>query len=188
MLFRSDLYVGNGRVRLGMDQPDPADPYAEPSTLHRGTGPGRFAMVPNAGETNAIPGVARGLAAGDLDNDGAIDLVVVQRNGPARVLRNVSAAQRRWLMLRVEDSRGRESRNAIIRVDAGGVAQWRQCQPNEGYNSSNDPRVHFGLGNAARADRVVVRWPGGKAEDFGPHDANKIHTLREGSGRPAADR
>ena len=179
-----DLYVANGRVRLGADQPDPADPYAEPSSLLRGIGPGRFAPVPNAGEANHLPGVGRGLAAGDLDNDGAIDLVVIQRDGPVRALRNVTGAAGRWLLLALQDSRGRETRNAIVRVHANGSVQWRQCQPNEGYNSSNDPRVHFGLGTASRADHVLVSWPHRAAEEFGPLEANRIHILREGTGKP----
>ncbi len=180
-----DLYVANGRVRLGADQPDPADPYAEASTLHHGTAPGRFALVPFAGESTPGPGVARGLAAGDLDNDGAMDLVVIQRDGPIRVLRNAADPRRRWLMLGLVDSRGREARHAIVRVEAGGRVQWRQNQPNEGYNSSHDPRIHFGLGSAPHADRVLVRWPNHPAEEFGPMDANRIHVLREGSGRKA---
>lgn len=179
-----DLYVGNGRVRLGADQPDPGDPYAEPSTLHRGVGTGRFAVVPNAGESSHVPGVARGVAAGDLDNDGAIDLVVIQRDAPVRLLRNVVANVGHGLMLRLEDARGREVRNAIVRIEGNGAVQWRQAQPNEGYHSSHDPRVHAGLGAAKQADRVIVRWPGRSWEAFGPLQAGRVHVLRAGTGRP----
>ena len=178
-----DLYVANGRVRLGADQPDPNDPYAEASTLHRGTGPGRFTVVAGAGETNHAPGVARGLAAGDLDNDGAIDLVVMQRNGPVRFLRNVAGTRGRWLMLQLQDPAGREARNAMVSLHAGGSVQWRQSSPNEGYCSSNDPRLHFGLGNDAQAERVVVRWARHAPEEFGPLEAQRIHILRAGTGR-----
>ncbi len=181
-----DLYVANGRVRLGADQPDPNDPYAEASTLHRGTGPGRFQLVPNAGEAAHVPGVARGLAAGDLDNDGAIDLVVIQRNGPVRVLRNVAGTMGGWIQLRLVDAQGREVRNAVVSLHSGSSVQWRQAQPNEGYCSSNDPRLHFGLGNATRADRVVVRWPRRPPEEFGPLDARRLHVLQVGTGRAPA--
>ncbi len=180
-----DLYVANGRVRLGTDQPDPADPYAEASTLRRGLGGGRFAEVPRAGLANQLLATSRGLAAGDLDNDGAVDLVVVNRDGPVRVLRNRAAAGKHWLGLRLLDPAGHETRNAVVRVEAGGRILWRQDQPNQGYCSSHDPRVHFGLGHAAGAAHAWVRWADGKSEDFGPLAADRLHELRAGKGRPA---
>ena len=179
----ADLYVANGRVRLGTDQPDPADPYAEASTLRRGLGGGRFAEVPSAGMATRELGTARGLAAGDLDNDGAVDLVVIQRNGPVRLLRNRVKSAGHWLLLQLRDAAGHETRNALVRVETGGRTWWRQDQPNQGYCSSNDPRVHVGLGAAKSVERVRVRWADGRSEEFGPLEADRIHQIQAGKGR-----
>jgi hypothetical protein len=180
-----DLYVSNGRVRLGTDQPDPTDPYSEPSTLRRGLGGGRFAEVPRAGLAVPQLGAGRGMAVGDLDNDGSVDVVVVNRDGPLRVLRNRVGRGNHWLELRLVDAAGREARNAIVRVESGGKIQWRQNQPNQGDCSSHDPRVHFGLGPATVAGHAWVRWANGTAEEFGPLAADQILELRAGRGRPA---
>ncbi len=180
-----DLYVSNGRVRLGVDQPDPAEPYAEASTLHRGLGRGRFAEVPRAGLASPRLAVARGLAAGDLDNDGAIDLVVAERDGPVRLLRNRAATGHHWVELRLLDAAGHETRNAIVRFESGATTHWRQDQPNQGYCSSNDPRIHVGLGTVGEAGHAWIRWSDGKSEDFGPLATDRLHVLRAGTGRPA---
>lgn len=180
-----DLYVANGRVRLAADQPDPTDPYAEGSTLRRGLGGGRFAEVPRAGLETAEPATSRGLAVGDLDNDGCLDVVVIQRDGPVRLLRNRIGSGRHWIQLQLSDAQGREVRNAVIRLDVAGKTMWRQAQPNQGYGSSHDPRVHFGLGSVTVADHVWIRWPGGRSEDFGPLRADQRHELRAGNGRAA---
>jgi hypothetical protein len=83
--------------------------------------------------------------------------------------------------LRVLDRRGLDAIGAVVRLEAAGRPQYRQVQPNQSYCSSNDPRVHFGLGAAARAERVTVRWPDGQEEVFGPLEADRIHELRRGA-------
>jgi hypothetical protein len=182
---RLDLHVANGRVKLGLREADPKQPYAEPNTLKRGLGQGRFQDVPFAGLAREDLGVGRGLAVGDLNNDGALDVLVVRRDAPLEVLRNRAAGSRHWMMLQLEDARGRETRNAMIRVEAAAQVLWRQHQPNQGYASSQDPRVHFGLGGAERVEHVWIRWPDGRSEDFGPLPADRIHTVRQGGGKTA---
>ena len=181
-----DLYIANGRVRLG---PGPAtgsvDPYAETDSLSRGLGGGRFAAVHPAGGTlPPLEATGRGLAAGDLDNDGAQDLVVVNRDGPAHLLRNVVAGDRAWIRLELVGRRGLNPRNAILRLESDQGVQWRHHQPNQGYCSSGDPRVHFGLG-AARSGRLRVRWADGSTEDFGVLEAGRSHRIEAGRGIPA---
>lgn len=178
-----DLYVANGRVRLGHDQLDLRDPYAEPNTLLRGLGQGEFEEVlPRGGTDPVLPATSRGCAFGDLDNDGGIDIVVINRDGPAHLLRNRVAGRGHWVKFRVLNARGTDAHNAIVRLEAGGRVQFRQVQPNEGYCSSQDPRAHFGLGTATVVERVVVRWPAGGEESFGPFDAGRLYELREGIG------
>ena len=173
-----DLFVANGRARLGARDLDPADPYAEPSTLLRGLGNIEFEEVQPAGGTQPpLIATARGAAFGDLDNDGAEDVVVIQKDGPVRILRNIVGQRGAWIGLDVRDARGLVARNAMVRVECGGRTQSRQVQPNEGYGSSNDHRIVFGLGKASQIDRVTVRWPGGHEESFGPLPAGKYHRV-----------
>jgi hypothetical protein len=180
---RLDLYVADGRVLREAPFPDPGDPYAEQDQLFRGTPSGRFAEVmPRGGVAGARATSSRGAAFGDLDNDGDVDLVVVDRDGPCRLLRNRLGSASGWIAFRVLDERGRDAIGARVRIEAAGSVQWREVAPAASYLSSNDPRVHFGLGDAGRADSVEVHWPGGATERFGSLGAGRLHELRRGRG------
>src|SRR5439155_12874547 len=104
-------------------------------------------------------GTSRGAALGDLDNDGSIDIVVVNRDGPVHLLRHIVARRGNWIMLRVLNRKGLEAINASVRIEAGQRAQFREVMPNQGYCSSHDPRIHFGLGSIREVSQVTVRWP-----------------------------
>jgi enediyne biosynthesis protein E4 len=176
-----DLYVANGKVKYGHTQLDSNDPYSEPNTLLRGLGNGDFEQVmPNGGTTRPLIATSRGLAAGDLDNDGAVDLVVINRDGPAHLLRNLLAKRGHWIMFSVLNQNGSDALGAMLRIDAGGRSYWRQVQPNQGYCSSHDPRLHYGLGHAEKVDSITVYWRKGKEESFGPVDVDRIYEVREG--------
>ncbi|MBI2925175.1 MAG: CRTAC1 family protein [Verrucomicrobia bacterium] len=178
-----DLFVANGRVRYGQDQLDAKDPYAEPNTLLRGLGNSEFEeILPRGGTDPVLLATSRGCAFGDLDDDGGIDIVVINRDAPAHLLRNRVSARGHWVKFRVLNRRGTDAHNALVRLEAGGRAQYRQVQPNEGYCSSNDPRVHFGLRQATTAERVRVQWPGGGEETFGPFGAGRVYEVRQGNG------
>ena len=181
-----DLYVANGRVRLGTGTHSASsDPFAEANSLNRGLGGGRFAVVlPEGGTTPLLEATSRGLAAGDLDNDGLQDLVVINRDGPVHLLRNISATDRGWIGIELHGRRSLNPRHAILRLESETGVQWRSHQPNQGYCSSGDPRVHFGLG-AARKGHLWVRWPDGTAEDFGVLDSQRSHRIEAGRGTPA---
>jgi hypothetical protein len=179
-----DVYVGNGRVRLEARARAESDPYAEPNSLLRGRGAGRFEAVnPPGGVLPEILGTSRGVAAGDLDGDGAPDLVVIERDGPVTLLRNRMGQGRHWVQFELRDRAGREVRNAVLRLEGGGKTQWRQHQPNEGYCSSQDPRTHFGLGNRVEPVRLQVRWPDGKAEEFPSLPVDQLHRIQAGKGQ-----
>ncbi|MEW6160906.1 MAG: CRTAC1 family protein [Verrucomicrobiota bacterium] len=182
-----DMYAANGRVKLGPRSHDPADPYAEPNNLLRGLGQGDFAEVlPHGGTQPPLIATSRAVAAGDLDNDGAVDLVVINRDGPAHLLRNVAARQKSWLGLRVLNRKGHDAIGAMVRLEAGGRIQWRQVNPHQSYCASNDPRIHFGLGDAPQVDRLRVEWPGGETESFGPFHARQYVVVRQGAGKSEA--
>jgi enediyne biosynthesis protein E4 len=179
-----DLYVANGRVRYGARDLDPHDPYAEPNTLLRGLGGGAFEeVVPTGGVTPSLIATSRGAAFGDLDNNGGIDIVVINKDGPAHLLRNLVGKRGNWVMFRVLNQNGSDALNATVKIEASGRSQSRQVLPNEGYCSSNDPRVHFGLGDKRSVESVLIRWPAGESETFGPFEAGRIYELRQGAGK-----
>lgn len=162
-------------------------PYAQRHQLFANDGSGHFKEI---SELNpALCGqatVGRGLAWGDLDNDGAVDLVVTSTGSPARIFRNVAAHRGHWLAVRAIDPArgGRDAAGAEVSVRAGVQTQWRLVQPSSGYLCSNDPRAHFGLGNATRVDSIRILWPDGSAELFSGQPADQLLTLRKGSGKP----
>lgn len=178
-----DLLVVNGRVRLSEPAFDADKPYAEPNQLFRGLVGPRFAEVqPMGGVAERLVEASRGAAFGDLDNDGDMDVVVVNYGARAHLLRNVTKPLGNWIMFRVLDRRDSYALGAMVRVRTGPQRQWRQVQRAYSYCSSNDPRVHFGLGAATQVDEVMVRWPGGAEEKFGPYATNQVVELRRGAG------
>jgi enediyne biosynthesis protein E4 len=189
-----DLAVVNGRVTRSRltDGAPPADlsafwqPYAERNQLFAGTGGGQFRDVsPDSPAFAGRPGVYRGLAWGDLDNDGAMDLVVSAVEGPARVYRNVAPKKGHWVGVRALDpGRNRDALGAAVTVAAGGRTWLGLANPGQSYCSSGDPRVHFGLGPAAAVDEFRVDWPDGTREVFAGGPADRYVTLARGRGRP----
>lgn len=173
-----DLYVANGRVRLAANNPDPNDPYAESNNLLRGLGQLQFHSILNAGTAQPLIAASRGAAFGDLDNDGSIDVVIVNRDGPIHILRNRVGQNGNWINLRLLDTVGRDAIGAEVTIEAGGRIWRRAVAPHESYGSSNDPRIHCGLGAASQVDRVLVRWPDGEEQTVGPFEPNQFHILR----------
>jgi len=126
--------------------------------------------------------VSRGLAVGDVDGDGALDLLVTGVAGPTRLYRNVVPGRGHWLMVRALEKSGRDAIGAVVRVEAARL-QERIVQPGSSYLCSNDPRVHFGLGRERRFRSLRVVWPDGKEEVFPGGDADRVVTVRQGLGR-----
>ncbi len=178
-----DLYVANGRVMRAEPYADAKAPYAEPNQLFAGTGPGKFQEVqPRGSSGGSLVHASRGAAFGDLDNDGDVDIVVLNKDGPAYVLRNVVKKQGHWVMFRLLTGNGSNAIGAEVTAIVAGSPRQAILFPSYGYCSSNDPRVHLGLGAAASVDEVVVQWPGGVTERFGPLDADRMHELRKERG------
>jgi hypothetical protein len=185
-----DLAVVNGRVaRAAKPEDESLGPhwslYAERNQLFTGNGGGKFRDVSR--QESALCGrynVARGLAYGDYDGDGALDLLVTTVADKARLYRNVAPDRGHWLMVRAVDPKlgGRDAYGAEVRVKAGEQSWRRLVNPGSSYLTSNDVRVHFGLGATERIDEIEVRWPDETVEVFPGGDVNREVKLSWGAG------
>ncbi len=136
----------------------------------------------------AVAEVSRGVAAGDVDNDGDADLVVVNSNGPLRLLINNASNDRHWLGLRLIGAAGRDMLGAVASLHRPGGAPLRRRVHTDGsYASAGDPRLLFGLGDSAEVTRLEVSWPDGSVEVFDAPPLDRYTTLRQGTGRPTVD-
>ena len=186
---RLDLYAANGRIDRGSSSARAGDPFAEPNLLLRGGPGGRFEEVmPRGGTAGLLVATSRAAAFGDVDDDGGIDVLVVNRDAPAHLLRNVAAAGGGWIAFRVLDERGSDALGAVVTFAVGDAQKTREVRTAYSYLAANDPRVHAGLGAAAGVADVVVRWPGGRGESFGAFEGGRTVTLRQGSGTAAPER
>jgi hypothetical protein len=183
-----DLATANGHVNDGR----PLIPYPMPAQLLLGGPGGRLVDVSRrAGPAWLVPRVGRGLAAGDLDNDGWVDLVIVDQDGPLAVLRNRSGggegarANGHSVTFQLEGSTSnRDAVGTRLALYAGGRRQVAQRVGGGSYQSASDPRLHFGLGTAGRVDEIEVRWPSGRVDRFRDLPADAGYRLREGEARP----
>lgn len=176
-----DLFVANGAVTRNRPRLAPQDPYAEPNQLCRGTiDNSRSALhfeevLPRGGLERELIRTSRGVALGDLDNDGDLDIVVVDSNTHVELLENVVAAGH-WLQLSLIDG-GTDAVGASARIRFASKDLWRSVIPAASYCSSNDPRLHFGLGRHTEPVEVLVRWSDRVEEDFGPLEVDRVHRL-----------
>ncbi|MBZ0267314.1 CRTAC1 family protein, partial [bacterium] len=175
-----DLYQANGRVQRS-PEPETDDPYAEPNLLMRGNGKGGFEpSLPIGGTATPLIGTSRGAAFGDLDGDGGVDVVVVNRDAAPYVLHNVAPSRGAWIRFRVLERSGRDAIGAIVTASVDGRTVSRDVVSGYSYASANDPAVHLGLGAASRVTGVTVRWVDGTEETFGDFEAGRTVRLRRG--------
>lgn len=177
-----DLYEANGRV-LRSPVPEGVDPYAQQNMLLRGSSQGVFSEVlPRGGVADPISLTSRAAAFGDLDNDGAMDIIVVNRDAPITLLRNIAPDAGHWILLQVLDEHGRDAIGAVVSARIGSRTLSRPLLTTYSYLAANDPRIHLGLGANESVDTVTIRWVDGTAETFGPLAADRQHVLQRGSG------
>jgi hypothetical protein len=179
-----DLFVANGHVYPGMAELNEATPYLQPKEVYRNLGDGRFQnVVPDIEGDLLTPWSSRGAAFGDYDNDGDIDIVVVNFNAPPSIYRNDGGNLKSWIGFRlVGDTSNRDAIGARVEIDVGERTQIGEVRSGGSYLSHNDMRIHFGLGQASSVDEVRIRWPSGQTEVLTDVEANQFVTIKEGQG------
>ncbi len=181
-----DCFVTNGHVDDNLERLGYPSPYAQPALLHRNRKGTRFDLATrDAGAYFDSDHVGRGLAHGDIDDDGDIDLVINHKGGPPAVLRNDTATPHRWIRLHLEGTRSnRDGYGARIEIDTGERTIFRQRKGGGSLGSSHDPRILVGLGVADRVRRITVRWPSGQVDRYANLAAGTDVLLREGDHEP----
>ena len=180
-----DIVAANGAVHLIEELKTPQDPYPlqQRNQLFHNLGNGHFEeSTASAGPVFQRLEVGRGLAAGDLDNDGGTDLVISNNGGPLRVVLNKVGSANPWLGLRLLSGK-RDAYGAKVEIKRHGLPTlWRRVRADGSYLSANDPRILVGLGSAPQIDSVAVHWPDGRTERFSVPPLRQYTTLVQGSG------
>jgi len=181
-----DIFIASGHVYKQVEDHDWGTSFAQRPLLLRNIGDGKFALVPAVQGTGlAVVVPARGAAFGDLFNDGKIDAVLNNLDSTPTLLRNVNPDQHHWIEFRLIGGPGkpRDAVGAAIFVTTGKTTQRGDVLSGGSFASSNDPRVHFGLGDATSVDSVKIRWPGGgPTETVARPGVDRILTIEEGRG------
>lgn len=181
-----DILVLNGAVKILEGLASQSDPYPlhQANQLFRNLGDGRFEEATSeAGAAFELSEVSRGVAFGDLDNDGDTDVLLANNNGPARVLENRVASNHHWLGLKLSGVGGRDMLGAWIEVVRNSEPSlWRRVTTGGSYASARDARVLVGLGQQAEVTGVQVRWPSGLQERFVIDGVDRYVVLQEGRG------
>jgi hypothetical protein len=179
-----DLLLVNGHVYPEVDKQHLGSNYQEPKILYHNNGNGTFTDISDsAGNAVTTATSARGLAVGDLWNDGRISAVISNMNAHPSMLVNQVKSGNHWVAFRTIGTKSnRDGIGSRITVSAGGRMRVDEVRSGSSYSSSNDMRVHFGLGQTTKIEFVQVRWPSGLSERFENLRIDSIHDLKEGTG------
>jgi hypothetical protein len=185
---RLDVFVANGHIYPDIDRTGTST-YLQRNQLYRNLGGGRFREVSrDVGGPMLDAKSGRGVAFGDYDNDGDIDVLVVNVDDRPTLLRNDTAGGH-WITVRLEGTASnRDAIGARVTAEAAGAKQIAEVRSGGSYLSQNDTRAHFGLGAARQVDRLTIRWPSGRVETATALAADRFYVAREGAGVRLADR
>lgn len=181
---RCDVFMANGHVLDNIERYHPGTHYAEPKLMFRNLGKGIFQNVSSQlGPDFALPTVSRGAAIGDFDNDGDLDILVNNNGGPAQLLRNDGGNGNHWLSILLIGTRSnRDGVGARLTVKAGDLVLHEQRKGGMSYQSSQDPRLHFGLADQRTADLIEIKWPSGAVTHLTGIASDQIIAVKEGVG------
>jgi hypothetical protein len=182
-----DLLLVNGHVYPEVDSQHLGSNFREPKILYHNNGNGTFTDISaSAGPAITAVSSSRGLAVGDLWNDGRMSAVISNMNAPPSLLVNDLRNSNHWIAFRTIGTKSnRDGIGARITVRAGARTFVDEVRSGSSFISNSDMRIHFGLGSANKIDGVQIRWPSGLVERFEDLRVDSIHTLKEGSGAPA---
>jgi len=180
----SDLFMANGHVLDNIERYHSDTKYAEPKMMFRNTGHGVFENVSNdLGPDFQLPRVSRGAAIGDFDNDGDLDILVNNLGGAPQLLRNDGGNANHWLeILLIGTKSNRDGVGARVKVSSGNLVLYDQRKGGMSYQSAQDPRLHFGLGQNSSIDSIEIAWPSGMNTKLSNIKADQILAIKEGTG------
>lgn len=182
-----DIVLANGHVYPEVDKSQVGDRYLQKTLLYRNLGNGRFQDITSeAGPAFQQARPARGLAVGDLDGDGRQEIVIVNMNETPSLLKNLGPRQHSIRVRLVGTTSNRMAIGARAMIEAGGRTQIDEVFSGGSYLSQNEQTMHFGLGSATVVDRIEVRWPTGKKQEWKRVAADRTVTLTEGQAQIAA--
>jgi enediyne biosynthesis protein E4 len=177
-----DLMISNGHVANNIADYDKVHTYRQPTLLFANHAGQQFEEISaRSGPDLVRPLVGRGLATGDIDNDGKVDVLLVDSEGSPLLLHNQTASDSHWLRVKLIGTRcNRDGFGAVVTADTGSATLTRHCHTDGSYLSASDARLHFGLGAATRVT-ITVRWPDGHVDKFPDVSADQQITIREGA-------
>jgi enediyne biosynthesis protein E4 len=179
-----DLFLVDGQVYPQVDQIVGGPKYREPALLFLNERNGTFQNVSRmVGPAIQVPRVSRGVAVGDLFNNGRVDIVIENLQGQPTILRPEGGPANHWISFQLEGTKSnRLALNARVRITAGDLVQTSEVRSGGSYLSQNDLRVHFGLGDKQRVDKVEILWPAGGTATLTNLAADRFYCVEEGKG------
>ena len=176
-----DLVIGNGHVLDRKEVELNGSSYEQSQQLLHNRGDGTFADDQRSLGDLVVPRVTRGLAVGDIDNDGDLDIVMIGQNAPMQLFRNDGGNQHGWITLRLEGVHcNRDGIGAKVAMQAGGRKQTQWVRGGSSFCSHSDIRVTFGLGEAKECEHLEIRWPDGRKQRFGALAGSAFYWIRQG--------
>ena len=178
-----DIFVADGHIENEIERVQKRVSYAEPPHLFRNLGGGKFEEVTaKVGAEFAAPKVARGAAYADINNDGALDVLVTTNGGAARLYRSEGGVNASLRVKLVGTKSNRDGIGAVVRVTAAGEKQWQMMRSGSSYLSASELVLTFGLGARAKADAIEIQWPSGQVDKIADVAAGETVTIQEGRG------
>jgi hypothetical protein len=180
---RPDIFYVTGNVYPEVERVLPQYPHRGPRVVFQNVDGERFADVSTiSGPGVTTPHSSRGAAFGDIDNDGDIDVLVMNMNEPPSLLRNDYTGTNGWIAVQLQGAQTNpHGVGSIVMVTTGARTQAQAVLSQGSYYSHNDVRLHFGLGASPGADRIVVRWPSGVVDTMKNVKGGQVFTIREGA-------
>jgi hypothetical protein len=181
---RRDLFMANGHVLDNIQRYHAETSYAEAKLMFRNSGAGVFENVSDQlGADFLLARVSRGAATGDFDNDGNLDILVSNNGQPPQLLRNNGGSSNHWLQLFLIGARSnRDAVGSRVRVTAGDLVLYDERKGGMSYQSAQDPRLHFGLGQRSAIDQIEIKWPSGGLTKLTNLKVDQVLAIEEGQG------